>query len=155
MSSLAHQVHIALSWPRTSRVQRGSNLGSCSTFPSSPLIPTIISLRVIDLVSSPVWSEAETNIVYSCWLSQTAAVTQSRLSYRVLGKTSIQDTCPPLLKSQGAVSQALTVFGRARFIAWRLRCTFLGEYRRGQRHFWKHLKKALCHTVPFGGGGDK
>ena len=32
--------------------------------------------------------------------------------------------------------QALTLFGGARFIAWRLRRPSLGECRRGPRHFW-------------------
>ena len=62
MSSKANQTHIVLSGPMTSIVHQGSSLGSCPTF--SPIIPKIIDLRVIDLVSSPVWWVAETNIHY-------------------------------------------------------------------------------------------
>ena len=42
-----------------------------------------------------------------------------------------------ILEPQGAVPQALTLLGGARFIAWRLRPPFLGECRRGPRHFWE------------------
>ena len=61
MSSQAHQAHIALSELMTSKVLQGSNLGSCPTFPAlNPHFkPTFGSF---DLVSSPVWWEAETNI---------------------------------------------------------------------------------------------
>ena len=44
----------------TSIVQQGLSFGSWPTFPSSN--PTIIDLRVIDRMSSPVWWEAKTNI---------------------------------------------------------------------------------------------
>ena len=47
-------------WASCIIVQQGSSLGSCPTF--FPKTPTIIDLRVIDLVSSPVWWEAMTNI---------------------------------------------------------------------------------------------
>ena len=33
--------------------------------------------------------------------------------------------------------QALTLLGGVRFIAWRLRRPFLGEWRRGPRHLWE------------------
>ena len=59
MPSNAHQAHIALSEPMISIVQQSSSLSSSSISPS--LIPTIIDLTVIDLVSCPVWWEAETN----------------------------------------------------------------------------------------------
>ena len=54
MSSKAHQAHIALNEPMTSIIQQEFE----SRLPSTP---TIIDLRVIDLVSSPVWWEAVTN----------------------------------------------------------------------------------------------
>ena len=41
-------------------------------------------------------------------------------------------------------SQALTLLGRVRFIAWDRRGSFLGKCRRGRRHFWN--RQALCHT---------
>ena len=69
---------------------------------------------------------------------------------------------------KGPFPQVLTLFGEVWFIAWRLRCPFLGECRRGLRYFWKcwarsdygpapgpTLKKALCHTLPVGGSSDK
>ena len=60
MSSKAHLAHIARSEPMTSIVQQGSSLGSCPIFRSlNHMYKT--DLRVIDLVSSPVWWEAETN----------------------------------------------------------------------------------------------
>ena len=72
------------------------------------------------------------------------------------------------LEPQGPSPQVLTLMGGVRFIAWRLRYPFLGECRRGLRHFgecWMHLgsgpvpgptlKKALCHTCPFGGAVHK
>ena len=40
-----------------------------------------------------------------------------------------------ILEPQGAIPQALTLLGEARLITWRLRCLFLGECRRGLRHF--------------------
>ena len=40
------------------------------------------------------------------------------------------------LLKPGASSQALTFSGRARFIAWCQRHTFLREYQQGLRHFW-------------------
>ena len=56
----------------------------------------------------------------------------------------------------------LTLFGGVGFIAWRLKCPFLGQYRRGPRTFWKcqpctrtHLKKPLCHIRQVGGTEDK
>ena len=57
---LPHQAHIALSEPMSSIDQQGSSLGSLPTSP--PFIPTLISLRAFDLVSSRVWWEAATNI---------------------------------------------------------------------------------------------
>ena len=62
------------------------------------------------------------------------------------------------LRPPGAVFQTLTCLGMAWFIAWRLRCPFLEEYRRGPRHFWSHwgakflrLKKTLWQTLVFVG----
>ena len=40
-----------------------------------------------------------------------------------------------ILEPQGAVPRTLTLLEVTRFIAWRLRRTFLGECRRGPRHF--------------------
>ena len=70
--------------------------------------------------------------------------------------------------ASGGRPQALTLFGGVGFIARRLRGPFLGECRRGLRHFWKcrarvgyasapepTLKNALCHTRPLGGTEDK
>ena len=48
-------------WASCVIVQQSSSFGSCPTFP--PLIPTISDLWINDLVSSPVWWEAVTNIV--------------------------------------------------------------------------------------------
>ena len=68
--------HITLSEPMTSRVQQGSSLGSCSTFPSpNPHYnPTFGSF---DLVSSPVWLEAETNISNSYTFSTIQIITDA------------------------------------------------------------------------------
>ena len=46
----------------------------------------------------------------------------------------------------GPKPQGLACSGRARFIAWRLRCPFLKECRRGQRNFWSH-QECLCATT--------
>ena len=67
------------------------------------------------------------------------------------------------LSLRGPSPQALTLMGGVRFIAWHLRRPSWGECQRGPRHFWKcrthlgsgsaprpTLKKALCHTCPFG-----
>ena len=64
--------------------------------------------------------------------------------------------------------QALTLLGRARFMARCLRRLFLGECRQGSRHFWSRqaclgygsltgptFKKALCHTCSLFGARDK
>ena len=63
--------------------------------------------------------------------------------------------------------QALTLLGGVRFIAWRLKRPFLGEYRRISRHLGCRarlgytpapettFKKALCHTCQFGGAVNK
>ena len=72
------------------------------------------------------------------------------------------------LSLRGPSSQALTLFGGVRFIAWRLRHPFLGECQWGPRHFGDcqaclgygpaagpTLKKALRHTHPVGGTADK
>ena len=60
-----------------------------------------------------------------------------------------------ILRLRGSSHQALNLLGEVRLIAWRLRPPSLGECRRGPRHFWKHLKKALCHTRTIGGTYDK
>ena len=61
MSSQAHRAHIALRGPMTCIVQQGSSLSL--TFPShkSHYYSVFWSF---DLVSSPVWCEAETNITF-------------------------------------------------------------------------------------------
>ena len=72
---------------------------------------------------------------------------------------------PALLEPQGAVPQALTLSGGARFIAWR---SFLRKCQQGLKHFWEcqvclsygpvlrpTLKKVLCHTCPVGGMYNK
>ena len=41
-----------------------------------------------------------------------------------------------ILESQGAITQALSLSGGARFITWRPRLLILEEYRRVSRHFW-------------------
>ena len=69
---------------------------------------------------------------------------------------------------RGPSPLAFTSFGRVGFIARRLRRPQKGECRRGRGHFWKlpdacglrpctriHHKKALCHTCPLGGAGNK
>ena len=55
---LTHEVHIAFSGSMTSRVRV-----SARSRPPSPCIPTLIDLRDFDLVSSPVWLVAVTNII--------------------------------------------------------------------------------------------
>ena len=55
---LTHLIHIALSGSMTSRVRV-----SARSRPPPPFIPTLIGLRAFDLVSSPVWWEAVTNII--------------------------------------------------------------------------------------------
>ena len=68
----------------------------------------------------------------------------------------------------GPSPQALTLLGEVRFITWRLRLPYLGKCRWVPRHFWEccarlrygpapgpTLKKALCHTRPFGGVVNK
>ena len=47
-----------------------------------------------------------------------------------------QSVMTGILEPQGAVPHALTLLGGVRFIAWYLRCPFLGECRRVSRHFW-------------------
>ena len=53
MSSKAHQAHIALSEPMTSKVQQGSNLSSSPTFlsPNPYINPTIGSLTLCQVLS--------------------------------------------------------------------------------------------------------
>ena len=68
----------------------------------------------------------------------------------------------------GLSLQALTLLLGARFIVWRLKRPFLGEYRRGPRHFCNcraclgydtapesTKNKALCHTRSVSGTYDK
>ena len=67
------------------------------------------------------------------------------------------------LSLRGMSSQALTLSSRAIFIAWYLRCLFLGECRQASRHFWNYRvcrlwscawfppKKAMCHTCLYMG----
>ena len=38
---------------------------------------------------------------------------------------------------RGPSPQALTLFGGVRLIDWRLRLSFLGDYRQGPRYFWE------------------
>ena len=45
---------------------------------------------------------------------------------------------PTLLEAQRTIPQALTFSEGVRFIAWHLRCPFLGECRQGLKHFWNH-----------------
>ena len=61
-----------------------------------------------------------------------------------------------VLEPQRAIPQALTILREARFIAWRLRCLFLGECQWELRHFWSCWatpqcpdppKKRLCATI--------
>ena len=65
-------------------------------------------------------------------------------------------------------SQALTLVEVVRFIVWRMRRPFLGECRRGPRHFlclpgvsglrpctWTYLKQGLGHTRPVSRTYDK
>ena len=74
-----------------------------------------------------------------------------------------RSTLTSILEPQETVSQALTLLGVARFIAWRLKRPFLGECRRSSRHFWSRqaclgysptprpTQKTLRHSRPFGG----
>ena len=41
-----------------------------------------------------------------------------------------------------------TCFGRIRFIAWRQRCLFLGECRRGSKHFGNQLRFRFATCLP-------
>ena len=91
---------------------------------------------------------------------------------RLMGHTSTGRGCVPSFRHtsslRGPFSLALTLLGGIRFIEWRLMHPFLGESRRGLRHFWEcrarlgygaapgpTLRKALCRTRPVGGTADK
>ena len=85
---------------------------------------------------------------------------------RLPGKPSIHVMRPILifLEPQEAVPQALTLLGRARFIAWRLRFPLFMGILTGVKQFWEcraclgygpvprsTLSKALCRTCPLVG----
>ena len=105
------------------------------------------TLRSAVLVSTQIWS----GVSWFQWHSVKAVwhgIPGSLHSYQ-----AYQDWH---LKSQGAVLQALIPFGGARFIAYHLRCPFLGECRWGPwgifvltRHVWTmalyldHLKQGF------------
>ena len=59
----------------------------------------------------------------------------------------VQARCQPSLR--GPSTQALTLLGWARFIAWRMSRSFLGEFRRGPRHFWE-CRACLGHGLALG-----
>ena len=98
-----------------------------------------------------------------------SAVSWSRPFYMNSGRLALIFGAPRPSSSSfwGSSLQALTFFGGARFIAWRLRRLFLGECRLGPRHFWNCCaflgygpapdppKKALCYTHPVGRTNDK
>ena len=54
---------------------------------------------------------------------------------------------------RGPSPQALTLLGGAGFITWRLRHPFLGERRRGPRHFWS--RRACLGYGPAPGPTEK
>ena len=65
---------------------------------------------------------------------------QSRPSNMDSGKPAFMSCAlrSAFLEPSGSVLQALTLSGRATFIVSRLRHRFLGECRRGSRHFWNN-----------------
>ena len=81
---------------------------------------------------------------------QSAALVSTRIWSGVCpGSSGSRSRCAltGIHEPQGAVSQALTLLGGARFIAWCLRPPFLGKYWRDSRHFWSHracLDYGLC-----------
>ena len=138
----AHQVHITLSEPMTSIVQQGSSLGFTPT--PLPSTPTIIDLRVIDLVSSLVWWEAVTNPVGRVrWYTDLVrcvlvpmAVGRGRLTWVREAGIHVGRAKTSILEPQGAIPPGSSLPWRAKFITWRLRCFFLWECRRGPMYFW-------------------
>ena len=74
-----------------------------------------------------------------------------------------QSVMTGILEPQGAVPQALILFGGVGFIAWRLRRMPTGSeaflelpgVSGLQPCAWTHQKKALCHIHPVGGTYDK
>ena len=139
----------------TSIVLQGSSLGLGPTL-SSPNPNYNSTFGSFDLVSSPVWWEAETNIRDflparpgtrfsrpcwwlhgSGWVCPGSAGSRSRPSDMNSGKLVFMSGAPKLASSNlsGSCSQALTLLGESRFIDWFLRRPFLGECQRGPKDF--------------------
>ena len=103
------------------------------------------------------------------WVCPGFAGSRSRLPNMDSGKTAFMSGPPRAASSslKEPSPQVLILLGGARFISWRLRCSFLGECQRGMKHFWRCWaflgyspalnppREALCHTRPVGGKNDQ